>query len=336
MSDLRNALERIRFDSKLQNESLSRRILLNASIGIAIGAEPSGNSSLAIRIAVDQEKFLGEIRDSEGITFGWSEEDYGPGRWFAMLVDHEDDGEIFNLICEDLEKFLTVAEAAEAIRGTASRIRTWQRFLAVGRRGLSSRQQMGLWGELQVLEGLATSMGWGDALQSWTGPTGASQDFRAAEWSTEVKTTSLTSNSLSISSLDQLDLGTFPDIFIVHICASEVGSSEGESLGDAVSRLRAKVQGSPTLRSELETKLLSAGYHSMHQQRYSGIGFLRRSCSAYKVREDFPRFQRSSVPAAIKEARYTLQVKDLVDFAVNVENLPQALHAVVSGWATPI
>ena len=329
MSDLRNALDELRAAALRQRERLSKRVLLGSQLGVAIGADPDGGSSLALRVEGDNESHLGELQDSEGLSFGWSEQDYGPGRWFEMSANDQEDAEIFAHICSDLEPQLLADDATQAIKGIGLRIRMWQRFLAVGKAGLGPRQQMGLWGELQVLQVLANGIGWNRALLGWVGPGGASQDFREGAWAAEVKTTSFSADSLAISSLDQLDTAIHSQIYLVHIGAAELSPTEGQPLSDAVEKVRAKVQDQAELRAELENRLLASGYHSMHERRYSRRGFLMRVRIVYQVRDNFPRLERSSLPSAIKGASYNLFTKDIASFAVSAEELPNELHSLV-------
>ena len=328
MSEFPQALFELRAQAKEKGESLARRVLLPASIAVAIGAEPDGRCSLAIRITSEQEASLGELQDSEGMTFAWSEDDFGPGRWLAINLIDSEGSELFDQVCADLETYLSAHDADLAISETAARIRTWQRFLAVGKSGLGPQKQLGLWGELWVLRRLADTVGWNRALQCWAGPGGASQDFREDTWSAEVKTTSPSSISIGISSLDQLDIGTLPIIYLIHLSADEAGPAHGESLADAVKVVQNAVVDSVAMRSDLESRLLAAGYHAMHNNRYNRTGYVIHSRVIYQVRDGFPRLQRTDLPAAVKDGQYSLYIKALADYTATTISLTLALRAV--------
>jgi len=331
VSELMTALTELRAKSVSQNERLAQRVLLESKLGVSIGADPDGSSSLAFRIDDAIGIQFGELQDSEGLSFHWSDQDYGPGRWLAMNASQQEDAEIFAHICSDLESHILADDAVQAAKGVGTRIRMWQRFLAVGRRGLGPRQQLGLWGELRVLLILANATSWKRALEGWVGPGGASQDFRLGTWAAEVKTTSSSSDAIAISSLDQLDTETHREIHLVHIGAEELSPTLGQPLPDLVGLIRAQVQGQTQLLSDLENRLLASGYHAMHEARYSRHGFLARTCVSYRVTDGFPRLVRSSLPSSIKEARYTLQTKDLAAFASSAEELPRELRALLGG-----
>ena len=165
MSELRETLKGLRDDAKSAGAPLSKRSLLSAALDVAVSADERGGATLAIRSEPNDSEVLGDLRDSEGISFAWEDGGYGPGRWFVAQAAAGETGDFFDLICEDLESYLLLPARMDAITQFAARVREWQRFLAVGKGGLGIPKQMGLWGELVVLRAIANNVGWARAIK---------------------------------------------------------------------------------------------------------------------------------------------------------------------------
>ena len=328
MSELRATLKGLRDEAKGTGAPLSRRSLLGATLDVAVSADERGGATLAIRSEPNDSEALGELRDSEGISFTWEDGGYGPGRWFVAQAAAGETGDFFDLICEDLEPYLLLPNRMDAITQFAARVREWQRFLAVGKGGLGIPKQMGLWGELVVLRAIANNVGWARAIKGWVGPGGASQDFRIDGLLVEAKTSRLGADALSISSLEQLSVPDGSTMYLAHYGAAAVAPNEGEPLPDAVLAIRRALHDDALLRGDFENRLLGSGYHRMHESRYAGRGFVVRTCEIYEVGEEFPRLDRASVPNQIKDARYGLLIKGLSRFAIQPSRLPRELQGL--------
>lgn len=328
MSELRATLKGLRNEAQSAATSLVKRSLLGATLTVAVSADDRGGATLAIRSEPNDSELLGELRDSEGISFSWAEGGYGPGRWFVAQAAAGETGDFFDLICEDLEPYLLLPVRMDAIAQFAARLREWQRFLAVGKNGLGIPKQMGLWGELVVLRALATNIGWDRAIKCWVGPGGASQDFRLDALLIEAKAVALGADAISISSLEQLSVPNGSTMYLAHYGTAVVAPQEGEPLPDAVLAIRNDLRDDALLRGDFENRLLGSGYHRVHEGRYAGRGFVVRTCDIYAVGDDFPRLDRDSVPSQIKNARYSLLIKGLSKFSIQPGQLPRELQGL--------
>lgn len=328
MSELRETLKSLRKDARDSGTSLSKRSLLSAALNVSVSADARGGASLAIRSEPNDSDALGDLRDSEGISFSWVDGGYGPGRWFVAQAAAGETGDFFDLICEDVEPYLSLPVRADAIAQFAARLREWQRFLAVGKGGLGIPKQMGLWGELVVLRALAANIGWSRAIKSWVGPGGASQDFRLDALLIEAKAVALGADAISISSLEQLSVPNGSTMYLAHYGTAVVAPQEGEPLPDAVLTIRNELRDDALLRGDFENRLLGSGYHRVHEGRYVGRGFVIRTCDIYAVGGDFPRLDRNAVPNQVKNARYSLLIKGLSKFSIQPTQLPRELQGL--------
>lgn len=144
-------------------------------------------------------------------------------------------------------------------RVLGARLRSWQRLFGA-EDGMSESRQLGLYGELLVLNEIALLKTWNNAIESWTGPAAADRDFRSPQWAVEVKTRhSQGRNVVHISNEHQLDTapGTSLYLWVVTVTAHELGAS---TLPALVRNVREKLGEQPALLVRFEELIELAGY----------------------------------------------------------------------------
>jgi hypothetical protein len=197
----------------------------------------------------------------------------------------------------------TVADAVLA------RIRAWQDFMSYPRAGiLSEDEEIGLHGELVVLERLLTALPDSAAVvDMWQGPLRGLHDFMLPVGALEVKaTTSVTGFRAQIGSLEQLDLSIRSPIYLAAVRLTV--SSAGLTLSQRVALLRSSLttcggQAGQTF----EARLLRGGYINAFADRY-----VRRLIVSdlrwIDVISDFPLLTPASVPRGVLSARYVINL----------------------------
>lgn len=98
---------------------------------------------------------------------------------------------------------------------------------------LSPERQLGLLGELWLLERLTRVLGV-DALGAWTGPAGEAHDFRFADLQLEVKVTGGERRVHQISSETQLVASPGHRLHLLSLQYAPAGPASGRSIADAV------------------------------------------------------------------------------------------------------
>jgi hypothetical protein len=184
------------------------------------------------------------------------------------------------------------------------RVKEWQNFMARTQRPLSSDAQIGLFGELYLLEKLAkTKLGVG-ALDCWHGPLRAAQDFRVNGGAVEVKSTVRSGSFLArINSIEQLDGEESP----FYLCGLRFEEKpDGTSLADLVANLRMEFQAAGVQRG-FDALLMVMGYIDDHDHLYDRPMILKEA-KAFRVEEGMPRLTRAGVPSAIRSASYVLDL----------------------------
>lgn len=229
--------------------------------------------------------------------------------WFALTRAPSASLELFGAMAEDVTglvlrtKERSAGQLAQLFLG---RIRAWQAFMSrTGEDRLGPEQELGLTGELTVLEALLdTGLSESDGIHGWHGPLQGLHDFELGSGAIEVKTTlSGTAFPARISSLEQLDDALTAPLFLAAVRATL--SSHGSTLPERVSRLRDRLSGDAA--ATFERRLLQAGYLDGHAADYDR----RLEVAAPRiiiVGDAVPRLRRTDVAAAIRSAEYELDL----------------------------
>lgn len=231
--------------------------------------------------------------------------------WLALTRRSEGRPELFTRMVADVLATLDQSrssDTAKLLQIYLSRIRAWQDFMRKGQEGLSPEEELGLAGELILLnslidEGLSTSM----VLAAWKGPFDGLHDFELGTGAVEVKTTLAAEHfPATIGSLEQLDDSLRHPLFLGGI-RLEVNDA-GSSLPQLIAHLRVVLQMDPEAAGHFETSLLHAGYLDRyldnHTRRFSLLELL-----VWRVDENFPRLVPFNVPAGVSGARYDIRIE---------------------------
>lgn len=257
-----------------------------------------------------------------GMRLGVVANDAGP----LLVLSLEDPGrrDLFTTICADV-----VSAAAESVPapGTAlsqflARLDAWRKFLRDRSSGLSRQETVGLIGELLVLEQLLSRDG--GRLASWQAPLDGLHDFVCSGHALEVKTGLGPAPTITISKLDQLDTSGVRRLDLLHVRLIE--SPTGRSLRDIVSDVSAML-GDEQSRRDLENLLLRRGLLPSDDAARGAPRVQIRSLDAYTVCERFPRLLRASLPLAITDVTYTIEVRGVEEFSQDTSSTLQAFNA---------
>ncbi|MDC1020788.1 PD-(D/E)XK motif protein, partial [bacterium] len=208
----------------------------------------------------------------------------------------------------------------DAIATIASVLSEWRAFFE-GRHGdkrLTQEQQIGLWGELYILNTmLVANANEGDKiLEFWTGPSGAAQDFQCNNNAVEVKAMLSRKKNVKISSLEQLNHTGMGKLFltVVSLSADKEGSSESLTLANMVALLRETLKDALLALSGFERRLGTAGYYDKHEDYYNRAEYSVDSIANIVIDENTPVISYANTPITISSGIYKLNVgSDLID-----------------------
>ena len=238
----------------------------------------------------------------------------GNTKSLLFLLRYESLEDIFSNLCWDLITY--TKQSDNPIKDLIDRFNNWQKLLQKLPNGLmSANAQKGLIGELLYLEYLIDQNGVKHAFESWVGPDGSDQDFLLDDSWTEVKTTTISSDSINISSLEQLDRDDFGRLVVYFMDKVDSPNKSTITLGDIFERVFAKLTDSQYIDS-LICKTSKVGFDIKNVEKYKTIHFKLVGSSCYAVRDEFPRLTKKNIPNGIISAGYSISLSSINNYRI--------------------
>ena len=240
-----------------------------------------------------------------------------------LQAANSDLNDVFAIVAKDILDNLKMQKDAEKWAvSLRRRIEKWREFFKnPANHRLSDKNVIGLFGELTFIKELRSN-GVEIASDLWNGPIKSAQDFQGERVAIEVKTAS--SNSLEyvhISSEMQLDDAALEVLYLVAYRV-ERNDATGTSLPELIKLVSEDLNDQQRLR--FQANLTCLGYSeedaSYYSKRYS-----LKECQAYRVEDGFPRILRSDLLQGIMDITYRLNLKTCEEFAVEFDDIPQAI-----------
>ena len=270
---------------------------------------------------------LPRLRDLEVSLWPPDEED--TQLLVIKLVD-SNQKEIFQVLCRDIMSAATRAESeAGAVAVTLMRTWRWHHLLRGGRSTLlSPMEQMGLLGELLVLERLLLPhVDALSAVTAWRGPLGAPKDFEIARVGIEAKARRGGATPyISVGSENQLDESGVDQLYL-HVAEFDqapVDSPNGMTVADVVERIEDNLLSlDPSACTSFEALLLAAGYRK--EDDYSNFLWVEGATAIYSVTGDFPRIALSELRTGVSNVEYSVSLVECAPFETSADVLTRAI-----------
>ena len=199
---------------------------------------------------------------------------------------------------------------AAAVR---SGVRRYRDMLAP-RAGLSDPEEIGLFGELLLLDFLVGALGAGPAIESWQGPLSEEHDFVFADLHLEVKTTVSERRRHVIGSLEQLVPLSDVPLGLVSIQITRADPLSGRTLAALVAEVRRAADG---YSAPLDERLERIGWRPDDADLYPTVWVLRSVPRVYWIDSEFPalspRLLGPVVPnfGLVSDVSYRVDVTDI-------------------------
>lgn len=251
--------------------------------------------------------------------------DAAPGCNTCVVISNGEN--VNNIFCSFAENIIHVAEASDSrkkyTRRIVQRIKLWKTFFEnTGGRGLTQTQQIGLFGELDLLDLLITEKG-AEVIRFWKGPTSAAQDFQFEDSAVEVKTTTNEYKStINISNVKQLDKENRSHLFL---CFSryETFEQSGTTLPEIIAKIFGRLAGTEWA-DMFKDKLLEQGYVDIESEKYK-TGYVFRGRGFYSTELPFPKLTSEILPLGIVDVNYVIDLSlcrdNLVDDTVVLSHI---------------
>lgn len=217
--------------------------------------------------------------------------------------------ETFVSLCWDI--MLSTFSAEDKKKGNeaaVNRFGIWLIMLAKGNNGgLSESNAKGLLGELLVLQRICIPLyGKSEAVNGWIGPLHADRDFEYVNMWYEAKAVSPGSEHISISSFDQFDIDNAGKLVVCRVDKASPSDPNRISLNSIIKELSESIGEDSNTMSTFHIRLMLSGLKADDQR--ADEGYLFKGFEVFDVKDDFPRIRRSSLPAAIDNGEYRLEL----------------------------
>lgn len=218
---------------------------------------------------------------------------------------------VFTLFCRDVV-IAVVVQRREPWAAVAATVRNWQSAWKPIRQEMSVAVQVGLFGELLVLNSLVLPCIGPAAVDQWSGPDAERHDFVGDRLHLEVKTTRRSRPEHEISRLDQLSAPAGCRLLFVSIQVEQsVGGTQtlATQIDSTVDALRTH----PAALDDFMAKVTSVGWSEDVRDSGELLRFnLGDATHVYDVNGDFPRLPDDFIPpSGIVSLKYTVDLANV-------------------------
>jgi hypothetical protein len=237
-------------------------------------------------------------------------------RWtltFELLRDEQQDV-FMNLCCDIVEYSRNASHAIDALDLVLKRYKQWNRLLEYQKQGLMDESaRKGLIGELLFLQQrINKGMKLYPALQGWEGPDGADQDFVYSDSWYEIKTIGLSSQSISISSLEQLSNTSKGFLITMRVDKCPAERPGAFSLNNLVNNVHHLIKSDLDASALFQEKLGRYGYIDLPE--YAEQTYYFSKSQVFEVNDSFPKVIRDDVADQVITVQYTLGIAGLSEW----------------------
>lgn len=242
------------------------------------------------------------------------------GKGIALIRQSEGDIDLFTKIAVDICNTIIQHQALTEnalFPVVVNRIDAWLAFMTRGYKTLSQEAELGLVGELELLDSLILlNMPIDEVLNVWKGPLNGLKDFEIGSGAIEVKSTLGVDGFIcKINSLEQLDDSEKSPLFLNGYRFSI--NSLGKTLPKRIGFLREKLANYPMELSRFNNLLLGMGYLESNEENYFRQ-FKTENSYFWLVDENFPKLVPGTVPVNIRQAKYEMDLTPLIPQAINL------------------
>lgn len=238
--------------------------------------------------------------------------------------------QLFVALADSLVEGIIAAPSDDAaLTELVTRLSDWQDMLrAIAADGLPASARRGLVGELILLrDDILPVLGPVDAVEGWTGPLRANQDFQFTTTALEVKcTTALNPQGFTVNNERELDDSNIGNsvLSLVHLSLDE-RRGDGTSLADLVQEIEALLSGTPSARTLFQERLARVGYLDSQADMYRDPLYNVRAVRYFDVSDDFPRIVEQDLRNGVGQVEYRVTLAACSQFEVDRDMIQHRL-----------
>lgn len=270
---------------------------------VLIGMDSGGRRHLLVRRAFSASVF----EDVLTANLSLSATDHEGVAYIDLACKNPALGMVFERLCADVISRLQAQRELSPERALMVALDDWKALFRAAPHGLSREDEIGLHGELALLERFAR-LDPVKCLGVWTGPAKSLRDFTSSSGYLEVKTTtSQDAKLIHVSTLDQLDPAAGSPLYLAAVRIQN--DPQGDTILDVFQRLVGL--GVPSF--ALERKLVEYGYEFSSAQNEAVYRLVE--IRAWSIDDGSPGLRRSELGKerlnGIERVQYSLSVDTL-------------------------
>jgi hypothetical protein len=259
-----------------------------------------------LSLQVPAEENEPDVHLFQNLKFSVVHDDHHVWHQLSIRVDGNLD-EVYGLICAIADRVQISHEGFA--RAVESALESMAGLLAT-RRGLSRDSQIGLFGELLVLQAIADTPEIEYPVSRWFGPASGEHDFGLVDLDLEVKTTQGERRHHWISSPTQLTPTLGRALYLVSIQITLAAMGEGFTLPQLVKLSRERLEAE---RTELEAALSRVGYRDADDSLYHTSWALRSEPQFFEVTATFPALTTDRVVQSVPSPQRIIDLRYQID-----------------------
>jgi hypothetical protein len=275
-----------------------------------IGVSEKGNRCLILVLPPNSKiEFVGEKKENLETYFRKKEKHI-----VLELTDRFYNSFFVDLVVSLYYRIKDISDENDSSRSFISLIQYWSDFLRAKKGGLLSAEAVkGMYGELTYLEYLLDDLDLpiNDILNSWKGPYDDNHDFHFDEKNAEIKTKTIASNEVHISSEYQLEAVKGKKLELVAISVEDVAVN-GDNLSSVLNRIRKYVLHENGDISIISAALLKKNIQFSTVDIYDSYMFRLKTFEVFNCDDaDFPKLTSTNIGDNLRKVSYRLILKDL-------------------------
>lgn len=300
------------YDSKIKFSTLSEnskyiRVDDSHPLELFLGLDSNGNKVMRLNENFDVQ----QVKSSAKINI----QQYKDEQYNSILFINTGDDDIFYQFCNDLIDTSKICSPQNGYQFLLNRYSKWRKMFASNKEALTLIEIMGLIGELLFLKDFSfNKYGVNNAILGWSGTEPTHKDFSYDNVWYEVKSIDSHKNTVTISSIDQLD-SVNDGVLIIYMLEKMSASFNGISLNKLIWQIKQMLEDEDTL-DIFENKLLQANYTFM--PFYDEIVFCLLRREAYEVTNKFPKIKKEELPREIAGVRYEILINSIEEYKINL------------------
>lgn len=292
---------------EFQRKSYYSRIDSTHPLELLIGLDEKGQKSLKLRACFEPKHIKGtasievkQYKKEEHSTIVFS------------LVDNEV-ASLFYLFCEDIiESTREIKETGIGYQMVLNRFFQWKKLFNASKKTLLTEPEiMGLIGEIYFLsKELFVKYGQKNALIGWSGQELTHKDFSYENDWYEIKTKNLSSQTVKISSIEQLSSSLEGRLVVISL-EKMSPAFDGLSLNKMVRQVLDTIE-SDEEKDVFINKVAVQGYS--YNDEYDNYVYAYCDTKKFIVNDSFPKLTRDNLRKEIAKVQYELVIQDLLTY----------------------